>query len=33
MASHLAPYGNDDAMRVARELDAKIVAIMHAAAD
>jgi uncharacterized protein (DUF302 family) len=33
MASHLAPYGNEDAMQVARELDAKIIAIMHAAAD
>ena len=32
MASHLAPYGNSDALKVARELDAKIERIMTAAA-
>lgn len=33
MASFLAPYENESAMRVARELDAKIIAILHAAAN
>ncbi len=32
MASHLAPYGNSDALRVARDLDAKIEKIMTSAA-
>lgn len=32
MVSHLAPYGNSDALRVARDLDAKIATIMAAAA-
>lgn len=32
MASYLAPYKNDDALKVARELDAKIERILTAAA-
>lgn len=32
MASYLAPYGNSDALRVARDLDAKIEKILAAAA-
>jgi uncharacterized protein (DUF302 family) len=32
MASYLAPYGNDDALKVARELDAKVENILTAAA-
>jgi uncharacterized protein (DUF302 family) len=32
MASYLAPYGNDDALKVARELDAKVEKILTAAA-
>lgn len=32
MVSHLAPYGNGDALRVARDLDAKIEKIVAAAA-
>ncbi len=32
MASHLAPYGNSDALKVARELDAKVERILTAAA-
>jgi uncharacterized protein (DUF302 family) len=32
MASHLAPYGNSDALKVARELDAKVERILAAAA-
>jgi uncharacterized protein (DUF302 family) len=32
MVSHLAPYGNNDALRVARDLDAKIEKIISAAA-
>jgi uncharacterized protein (DUF302 family) len=32
MASHLAPYGNSNALKVARELDAKVERIMTAAA-
>jgi uncharacterized protein (DUF302 family) len=32
MVSHLAPYGNNDALRVARDLDAKIEKIIRAAA-
>ncbi len=32
MASHLAPYGNSDALRVGRELDAKVERILTAAA-
>jgi hypothetical protein len=28
MVSHLAPYGNSDALRVAQDLDAKIDTIM-----
>jgi uncharacterized protein (DUF302 family) len=32
MASYLAPYGNSDALKVARDLDAKIEAILTAAA-
>jgi uncharacterized protein (DUF302 family) len=32
MASYLAPYGNNDALKVARELDAKIEKILTAAA-
>ena len=32
MASHLAPYGNSDALKVARELDAKVERILIAAA-
>jgi len=32
MASHLAPYGNSDALEVARELDAKVEKILTAAA-
>jgi uncharacterized protein (DUF302 family) len=31
MASYLAPYGNSDALKVARDLDAKIEAILTAA--
>jgi uncharacterized protein (DUF302 family) len=33
MASYLAPYGNSDALKVARELDAKIERILTAAAE
>ena len=32
MASYLAPYGNSEALKVARELDAKIEALLTAAA-
>jgi uncharacterized protein (DUF302 family) len=32
MASFLAPYGNSEALKVARELDTKIVALLTAAA-
>jgi hypothetical protein len=32
MASYLAPYGNNDALKVARELDAKVERILIAAA-
>ena len=32
MASYLAPYGNSDSLKVARELDAKIERILTAAA-
>lgn len=32
MASYLAPYGNSDALKVARELDAKVEKILTAAA-
>jgi uncharacterized protein (DUF302 family) len=32
MASYLAPYGNDDALKVARDLDAKIERILTEAA-
>lgn len=32
MASYLAPYGNSDALKVARELDAKVEGILTAAA-
>jgi uncharacterized protein (DUF302 family) len=32
MVSHLAPYGNNDALRVARDLDAKIEKIITSAA-
>jgi hypothetical protein len=32
MASYLAPYGNSDALRVARDLDAKIEQILATAA-
>jgi len=32
MASYLAPYGNSDALKMARDLDAKIEAILTAAA-
>jgi len=32
MASFLAPYGNDEALRVARDLDAKIEALLTKAA-
>jgi uncharacterized protein (DUF302 family) len=32
MASYLAPYGNEDALKVARELDAKVERILTAAA-
>ena len=32
MASFLAPYGNSEALKVARELDAKIEALLTAAA-
>jgi uncharacterized protein (DUF302 family) len=32
MASYLAPYGNSDALKVARELDAKVERILTAAA-
>jgi hypothetical protein len=32
MASYLAPYGNNDALKVARELDAKVERILTAAA-
>jgi uncharacterized protein (DUF302 family) len=31
MASYLAPYGNSDALKVARDLDAKIEAVLTAA--
>jgi uncharacterized protein (DUF302 family) len=33
MASYLAPYGNSDALKVARELDAKVERILTAAAE
>jgi uncharacterized protein (DUF302 family) len=33
MASYLGPYGNGDALRVARELDSKIETILAAAAE
>jgi uncharacterized protein (DUF302 family) len=33
MASYLAPYGNIDALKVARELDAKVERILTAAAE
>lgn len=33
MASYLAPYGNSDALRVARDLDAKIEKILATAAE
>ncbi len=33
MASYLAPYGNSDALTVARELDAKVERILTAAAE
>jgi len=33
MASYLAPYGNSDALKVARELDAKVEKILTAAAE
>ena len=33
MASYLAPYGNKDALEVARELDAKVERILDAAAE
>jgi uncharacterized protein (DUF302 family) len=33
MASYLAPYGNSDALKVARELDAKVENILTAAAE
>jgi hypothetical protein len=32
MVSYLAPYGNSDALKVARELDAKVEGILTAAA-
>jgi hypothetical protein len=32
MASYLAPYGNKDALKIARELDAKVERIVAAAA-
>jgi hypothetical protein len=32
MASYLAPYGNNDALKVARELDAKVERILIEAA-
>lgn len=32
MASYLAPYGNSEALKVARELDAKVEALLSAAA-
>jgi len=32
MASYLAPYGNSDAIKVARELDAKVERVLTAAA-
>jgi uncharacterized protein (DUF302 family) len=32
MASYLAPYGNNDALKIARELDAKVEQILTAAA-
>jgi hypothetical protein len=32
MASYLAPYANNDALKVARELDAKVERILTAAA-
>jgi hypothetical protein len=32
MASYLAPYGNTDALKVARALDAKVERILTAAA-
>jgi uncharacterized protein (DUF302 family) len=32
MASYLAPYGNNDALKVARKLDAKVEKILTAAA-
>jgi hypothetical protein len=33
MASYLAPYGNSDALKVARELDAKVEKILTSAAE
>jgi len=33
MASYLAPYGNSDALKVARDLDAKVERILTAAAE
>jgi hypothetical protein len=33
MASYLAPYGNEDALTVARELDAKVEKILTSAAE
>jgi hypothetical protein len=32
MASYLAPYGNSDALRVARDLDVKVEKILATAA-
>jgi hypothetical protein len=32
MASFLAPYGNSEALKVARELDVKVEALLTAAA-
>jgi hypothetical protein len=33
MASYLAPYGNPDALKVARDLDAKVEVLLAAAAE
>jgi uncharacterized protein (DUF302 family) len=33
MASYLEPYGNQDALKVARELDAKVEALLRTAAN
>jgi hypothetical protein len=33
MASYLAPYGNSDALRVARDLDVKVEKILATAAE